>query len=116
MAVPDDAGLLEKAVTWIAAGAASLVGLVWGDMKHRVGKVEKALEFKAEKNELDRQRGHVEKIFDRLGRVELAAAEIRQQMLAYTSDIESEKRTRAEANRALNDKLDRLLERRDRTR
>ena len=115
MEVPDPS-IWEKGATWIAAAAASLVALVWGDMKHRVGGVERALNNKADKQEVDRQRGHVEKIFERLGTVELTAAEIRQQILRYSANLESEKRSRAEANRELNDKLNKLLDRRDRAR
>lgn len=63
MSTPDELSFWTKAATWVAGGAATLAGLVWGDMKRRVNNVEKELKSKAEKLELDRNRDHVANLF-----------------------------------------------------
>ena len=65
MSAPEH-GFWADAATWIAGAAASLVGAVWGEMKHRVGKVETGLSKKADKDEMDRQRDNVDTLFEKL--------------------------------------------------
>ena len=66
MSAPDDPDLWSKIATGAAGVAASLAGLVWGDMKHRLNSIESVIYKKAEKEEMDRQRDNVNTLFDKL--------------------------------------------------
>ena len=65
MSAPEP-GFFAEAAGWIASAAAGLATIVWGDMKHRVGKVESGLSMKADKVEMDRQRNNVDSLFEKL--------------------------------------------------
>lgn len=127
MTTPDDPNFWSKTAAAAAAIASALAAAVWGDMKMRVGKVESKLDGKADQTEMDTQRKNITKLFEgqaslkdfvhlevkELGRqvtqMEKVAIRLEEQMGRFASDIESEKRTRAEANRQINDKLDELM-------
>ena len=111
-AAPDDISTLGKIGASIAAGAGTIVAAVWTTLNKRIARVERQCETKADRIEMDRQRDNISGIFGRLGKLEVSTARIEEQIERYTADIENEKRTRAESNRLLNAKLDRLLERR----
>ena len=66
MSVPDDPDLWSKLATGAAGLAATLAGVVWGDMRHRIGKVESTVSKKADKEEMDRQRNNVDSLFEKL--------------------------------------------------
>lgn len=64
MTAPDDSGLLADAFKWLVAAAVTLIGLVWGDMRYRVHKLEQKLDLKAEKDEVNRQRDNVATLYE----------------------------------------------------
>jgi hypothetical protein len=66
---PDDPGFFSDAVRWIIGIATTLIALVWGDMRHRVHKIEMKLENKAENEEMDRLRDQTTALFE--GQVEI---------------------------------------------
>lgn len=112
---PADLDLLGKVALGVAGGAVTVGGWLF----HRVVKehddkiaaLTKSIEDKVDQDDHDRQRDHVVEIFKRLGSIDVSNAEIRAQMSRFASDIESEKRERADVSRELNAKLDRLLDR-----
>ena len=61
---------LEKVVNWLWALVLGAFAWAWGHTHKRIDKIQAEIEIlsiaKADKTELDRQRGHVERIFDRL--------------------------------------------------
>jgi len=63
---PDDLHGWSKVATVAASLAAALAGVVWGDAKRRVEKIESGLATKADKSEMERQRDHVERLFEKL--------------------------------------------------
>lgn len=113
---PDDPGFLAKFATAAAGAAGTIVAAVWTTLNKRIGKVEKQVEEKADQAEMERQRDNIGKLFDSMKTVEVNVASINAQMGRFISDIESEKETRREANKAINEKLDRIMERRQRPR
>jgi hypothetical protein len=63
---PDEMDLWTKLATGAAGLCTALVSLVWADYRKRVDKVEAELDTKADKTEMDRQRDHIGKLFDKL--------------------------------------------------
>lgn len=59
----EDPSFWKDAVGWVAAGAATLIGAVWGENKYRMAKLEEKIGQKADKDELDRQRDHIGELF-----------------------------------------------------
>lgn len=112
----EDAGFWK----WLFGIGTSVVAAAWGAVKYVEAKIEK----KADKAVVDNQRGDIKELYERtdtlkatlneelreignqINQVEKSTIRLEEQMLRYSSDIESEKRTRAEVNRLMNDKLD----------
>lgn len=63
MNTPDDPSFWKDAATWIAGTAVALISLVWADNKRRIDNLEKTINEKADKEDLDRQRDHVVSLF-----------------------------------------------------
>lgn len=90
-----------------------LIGLVWNDMRQRVAVIEVQMAAKADKSELAKEQAAFAIFRESLHKVEVQLSGIDQQISRYNSEMESEKRTRRDANIEQNRKLDRLLERRN---
>jgi len=107
---PEDLTLWGKIAAWMAGTAVTLTAVVWGDMKRRVGKVEKNLECKANKTEMEHRRTDIGKLFETTVQIQIDIATIKQQVSRVGSDMESEKRTRTEINREILAELRTILD------
>ena len=65
MQTPDELGFWAKLAVWAAGIASMLAAIVWKDAQRRVEKVEEALDEKADKDELDRQRDNITALFEK---------------------------------------------------
>lgn len=130
-------GTFTNFLIWAVGGLLALVNVLMGlILKHhkehddeRIKELREEYRRQSDANneELERQRDNVATLFEgqtelkdfvhlevkELGRqvtqVEKVAIKLEEQVGRFVSDIESEKRTRAEANRQINEKLDELM-------
>lgn len=65
----DDPSFWSRALEWIAGISIALVALVWADNKRRMDTFERDLSQKAGREELDRQRDHIIKLFEEQAKV-----------------------------------------------
>lgn len=125
--MPDDPGFWIDATKWLLGLLAAVIGVVWTDLKFKVIRLEDKLEGKAEDEEMSKQRINIAELFRGQGQikeainvefrevgrqitnVEKTVISLEGQIGRFASDIESEKRTRSEANRQINQKLDDLM-------
>lgn len=65
----DDPSIWSRIAEWTAGVAVALIGLVWADNKARMKTFEEELAKKASKEDLDRQRDHIVKLFEEQAKV-----------------------------------------------
>lgn len=65
----DDPSIWSRVLEWVAGISIALIGLVWADNKRRMDNFEEELSKKAGKDELDRQRDHIIKLFEEQAKV-----------------------------------------------
>jgi septal ring factor EnvC (AmiA/AmiB activator) len=97
--------VLVPIMTAFLSLAAGLLLALWKGMERRVNNVEKE---KADKEEVDELRNELKLLSnamrqsnDMAGQLNVAIARITEQMARVASDIESEKRTRSDANKEI---------------
>lgn len=96
-------------LAWIVGGLGSAITIAgtwaWNHTHKLIADTNMEVDKKADKDEMLTQRRHVERIYDNLKTIEVSAAHIHEQMARVTSDMESEKRTRANATNAIMEEL-----------
>lgn len=64
-----DAEVMPKIVNWLSVATLGLVGVVWRMLNTRISAVESEAKGKAAQSAVDRQSGHIGKLFDELKEV-----------------------------------------------
>lgn len=101
MNAPDDIGFLTKTLDWAWALVLGLVGLWHRQNTTTLREIKDSVALKADRSEVEKQGDTIGKVFDRMRDIELNAVASKTQLDRIVSHLESEGRTRAEANREI---------------
>lgn len=119
MALDPDPGIFKTALDWAWGVVLALLGILHRVHNKQMQDIREAVGGKAENSEMTRQRDNIGDIFDkieatnsRIGKIEVSAARIETQVGHIASDIESDKRDRAQSTQNVMDALNRLESRR----
>ena len=96
-----DAAFWAKLAVGVAGVALTLAGAMWADLRRRVARIEGTLEKKADRCDMQQRRSDIKELFETTTEVKIDVATIKQQVNQFASDLESEKRTRAEINKEI---------------
>lgn len=117
MSEPNAAGIFEKAADWLWAVFIALVGMLHRGNANRMKDIETSVKelgsevkLKASDIELQRQRDHIESLFEKTQEIDLKVTRTAAGVDRIAADLESEKRTRADTTREVLRKLDKIME------
>lgn len=105
--------VLYWAIVTLLGAVTGLIIFIWQRIERRQQLAEDLLALKVGQQEFREFQTLVHSFRDSIHALDVQLAAIKEQIGRYNADIESEKRTRREANFELNRKLDKLLERRE---
>ena len=109
----------QQAATVLAGLAATLIGLIWRDLRVRIDALERQMTLKADAcelheqrveimHDLDKQRAQIVDLNKSSHAIDISLATIKEQNARVVSDLESEKRTRNEANNRIFNQLEKI--------